>query len=224
MSGGFLSGRAAESAWPVHRANFAMSFFSSSSLGRLAGVRGLATCGCMAAGMLLAAPLGARALGFDWYFSDSSTGAISRGAITGLVEGYNPGGAGEVVQVVDTPLILALGGGWTFNSSSSAPFAFNVVNGVVVAADALYERIAAGGLQQYVGFGLVGPGSGNTVWSASIGADTSAPYLKGYPTVFTAAAPAPLPIVGAAVALGYGRRLRSRVRAVRRQSDVAPIA
>jgi len=201
-----------------------MSFFSGVNRRRLSSLRGFAVCGALAMGSVLAAPLGAQALDFDWYFSDSSTGAISRGTITGLVEGYNPGGAGEVVQVVDTPLILALGGGWTFNSSSSAPFAFNVVNGVVVAADALYERMTAGGLQQYVGFGLVGPGSGNTVWSASIVADTSAPYLKGYPTVFTAAAPAPLPIFGAAVALGYGRRLRSRVRAVRRQSDVAQIA
>jgi len=199
-----------------------MFFFSGPSLGRLAGLRGLAACGLIAAGMVLAAPLGARALGFDWYFSDFLTDNISHGTIKGLVEGYNPGGAGEVVAVVDTPMILAVGGDWAFNSSSSAPFAFNVVSGQVVAADALYLRATTGGLLQYVGFGLFGPGSGNTVWSAAIVADTSSPILKGYPTVFTVAAPAPLPSCGAAIALGYGRHLRSRVRAARRHASEVP--
>lgn len=140
------------------------------------------------------------------------------------LEGFNPGGAGEIVEVVDTPLTLALGGDWIFDSSYASPFAFNVVNGEIVAADALYQRTTSDGLFQFVGFGLFGPGNeGVPVWSPAIYDGSSG--LQGYPTVFGSgpvAVPGPLPIWGAAVAFGYGRRLRSRVRSARRQADVAP--
>ena len=180
-------------------------------------------------GAFLAAPLGARALDFDWYFT-SSTGEVTRGTIKGLVEGYNPGGAGEIVEVVDTPLTLALGGDWVFDSSISSPslFAFNVVGGEIVAADAFYQRMTGAlGTLPFVGFGKNGPGISTGYWNAQL-YDGSGGALYGNETVFglppepSATAPAPLPICGAAVAFGYGRRLRSRVRAARRQSDVAP--
>jgi len=185
-------------------------------------VRGLMACGTLAMGSVLAAPLGARALDFDWYFT-ASTGEVTRGTIKGLVEGYNSGGAGEIVEVVATPLTLALGGDWIFDSSFESPFAFNVVNGEIVAADALYMRMFAG-LPQQVGFGRFGPGSATSSWAPQINDGVSASYpVGGTETVFgLPPAPAPLPIFGAAVAFGYGRRLRSRVRAARRQSGLAP--
>lgn len=175
-------------------------------------------------GAVLAAPLGARALDFDWYFSDTNAGEITRGTIKGLVEGYNPGGA-VIVEVVDSPLTLALGGDWVFDRSVSYPFAFNVVNGEVVAADALYRRTTSDGFSQYVGFGLFDPGISGGVYSPQV-YDGNKSLVGSHQTVFdsppvVAPAPAPLPIFGAAVAFGYGRRLRSRVRVARLQSGVA---
>jgi hypothetical protein len=157
-------------------------------------VRGLLACGVLAMGSVLAAPLGARALDFDWNFSED-TGEITRGTVKGLVEGFNPGGAGEIVEVVDTPLTLALGGDWIFMSSREAPFAFNVVNGVVVAADASYVRTEpSDSLSQRVAFGLFGPGHeyGDevSVWSPSI-SDGTGTFLSGYPTVFFSEGSAP---------------------------------
>ena len=201
-----------------------MSFFFAVNRRQWSRVPGLVACGALAVGAVVAAPLGARALDFDWYFSDSSTGEITSGTVKGLVEGFNPGGAGEIVEVVDTPLTLALGGDWIFDSSYASPFAFNVVDGEIVAADALYQRTTSDGLSQFVGFGLFGPGNESVpIWSPAIYDGSS--MLVGYPTVFGSgpvAVPGPLPIWGAAVAFGYGRRLRSRVRSARRQADVAP--
>jgi len=198
-----------------------MSFFFGVNRRRLSSLSGFAVCGALAMGAVVAAPLGARALDFDWYFLDQNTGEITRGTVKGLVEGYNSGGAGEIVEVVATPLTLALGGDWIFASSFESTFAFNVVNGEIVAADALYMRIFAG-LPQQVGFGRFGPGSATSSWAHQINDGISASYpVGGTETVFglppepSEAVPAPLPIFGAAVALGYGRRLRSRVRAAR---------
>ena len=187
-----------------------------------ARVRRFVACGALSLGAMLMAPLGAQALDFDWYFS-SNPGGITRGTIKGLVEGYNSGGA-VIVEVVDSPLSLALGGDWVFDSSFSSPFAFNVENGEVVAADAFYRRTTSGGLSQHVGFGLFGPGSGSGIWSAQLYDGNI--LLSSYPTVFSsppvAPVPAPLPVFGAAVAFGYCRRLRSRVRAARGCSGVVP--
>jgi len=202
-----------------------MSLFFSVNRRQSFKVRGLLACGMLAIGAVLAAPLGARALDFDWYFTDFDTGVITRGTLKGLVEGYNPGGAGEVVEVVDTPATLALGGYYIFDKSLSSPFAFNVVNGEMVAADAFYQREEGGpgttpnGGRPNVGFGKFGPGVTGIVWNAQI-YDGESKSLRGFPTVF--AVPAPLPIFGVAAALGYGRQLRSRVRSARRRAEVAP--
>lgn len=130
-----------------------------------------------------------------------------------------------IVEVVDSPLTLALGGDWFFDRSASSPFAFNVQNGEVVAADALYRRTSSDGLYQFVGFGLFGPGnSTSTIYSAQL-SDGNV-VLSEYLTVFgsppVTPVPAPLPVFGAAVAFGYCRRLRSRVRAARGCSGVVP--
>ena len=187
-----------------------------------ARVRRFVACGVLSLGAMLMAPLGAQALDFDWYFS-SIPGGITRGTIKGLVEGYNSGGA-VIVEVVDSPLSLALGGNWTFDSPYSSPFAFNVLNGEVVAADALYRRTTSDSLSQYVGFGLFGPGSGSAIYAATLYDGNNSLYT--FPTVFSslpvATVPAPLPVFGAAVFFGYCRRLRSRVRAAGGCSGVVP--
>jgi hypothetical protein len=179
--------------------------------------------GALSLGAMLMAPLGVQALDFDWYFS-SNPGEITRGTIKGLVEGYNSGGA-VIVEVVDSPLSLALGGDWVFHSSISSPFAFNVLNGEVVAADALYRRTMIDGFYQSVSFGLQGPDTGSLgIYSAGLYDGNI--ILHSYPTVFGSSpvspVPAPLPVFGAAVAFGYCRRLRSRVRAARGCSGVVP--
>lgn len=188
-----------------------------------ARARRFVACGALSLGAMLMAPLGAQALDFDWYFS-SNPGGITRGTIKGLVEGYNSGGA-VIVEVVDSPLSLALGVDWVFDSSFSSPFAFNVENGEVVGADAFYRRTTSVGLSQYVGFGLFGPGSGSGgIWAAQLSDGNIS--LSSYPTVFgsppVAPVPAPLPVFGAAVFFGYCRRLRSRVRAAGGCSGVVP--
>jgi hypothetical protein len=207
-----------------------MSFFSGFNRRRLSSLRGFAVCAALAMGSVLAAPLGAQALDFNWYFT-ASTGEVTRGTIKGLVEGYNPGGAGEIVEVVDTPLTLALGGDWVFDSSISSPslFAFNVVGGEIVAADAFYQRMTGAlGTLPFVGFGKNGPGISSGYWNAQL-YDGSGGALYGDQTIFglppapaPAPVPAPLSIFGAAVAFGYGRRLRSRVRAARGCYVLAP--
>jgi hypothetical protein len=184
-----------------------------------ARARRFVACGALSLGAILITPLGAQALEFDWYFS-SNPGGITRGTIKGLVEGYNSGAA-VIVEVIDSPLTLALGQDWVFDSSLSSPFAFNVENGEVIGADAFFQRITTGGLSQYVGFGLFGPGSGDAIFSAQLSDGNNS--LASYPTVFgSLPVPAPLPVFGAAVAFGYCRRLRSRVRAARGCSGVVP--
>jgi hypothetical protein len=185
-------------------------------------------------GSVLAAPLGARALDFDWYFVDQN-GDTTRATIKGLVEGYNPGGAGEVVEVLETPLTLALGGDWAFQSSTSLPYAFYIQDGQVLAADAYYNKLG----QAQLGIGAYYSGAPapmpSSLYCNQIADTTTGERLSNCNGIFysdpseaafvpiaSTAVPGPLPIWGAAVALGYGRRLRSRVRSARRQADVAP--
>jgi hypothetical protein len=193
----------------------------------------LAAWGALAMGALLAMPLGAQAsdddpdLDFDvvwdpqtivdWYFTDAN-GEQTWGTITGLVEGSNPGSAGEVVEVTQSPLASTLGGGWIFSPSSS-PVAFNIVNGEVIAADALYER-EVNGVTQTLKFGpgsyqsaVPVPGEINDGTKSSFGANLSFIYPIINPPPSTA--PAPLPIFGAAAAFGASRQLRKRIRATK---------
>ena len=99
-----------------------------------------------------------------------------------------------------------------------------MLNGEVVAADALYRRTTSDSLSQYVGFGLFGPGSGSSIFAAQLYDGNNS--LNTIPTVFgsppVATVPAPLPVFGAAVFFGYCRRLRSRVRAAGGCSGVVP--
>jgi len=193
----------------------------------------LATWGALAMGALLAMPLGAKAsdnnpdIDFDvawnsqtivdWYFTDTN-GEQTWGTIAGLVEGSNPGSAGEVVEVTQSPLASTLGGGWIFSPSSS-PFAFNIVNGEIVAADALYERVV-NGVTQTLKFGpgsyqsaVPVPGEINDGTKSSFGANLFFIYPIIDPPPSTA--PAPLPIFGAAAAFGASRQLRKRIRATK---------
>lgn len=189
----------------------------------------LATWGALSIAVLLALPLGAQASDddsdvawdpqtiVDWYFTDAN-GEQTWGTITGLVEGSNPGSAGEVVEVTKSPLASTLGGDWIFSPSSS-PFAFNIVNGEVIAADALYER-EVNGVTQTLKFGpgsyqsaVPVPGEINDGTKSSFGANLSFIYPIINPPPSTA--PAPLPIFGAAAAFGASRQLRKRIRATK---------
>jgi len=195
----------------------------------------LAAWGALAFGTLLAMPLGAQAsdddsdldINFDvvwnpqtivhWYFTDSN-GEQTWGTIAGLVEGSNPGGAGEVVEVTQSPLASTLGGGWIFSPSSS-PFAFNIQSGELIAVDALYER-EVNGVTQSLKFGPGSylsatpvPGEINDGTEASFGPNLFLIYP--IPTGGISSAPAPLPIFGAAAAFGASRQLRKRIRATK---------
>jgi hypothetical protein len=194
----------------------------------------LAAWGALAMVALLAMPLGAQAsdddpdLDFDvvwnpqtivdWHFTDTN-GEETWGTIAGLVEGSNPGGAGEVVEVTKSPLTSTLGVGWNFIGSSSSQFAFNIVNGELIATDAAYERVANGVTQSlkfgpgsYLSTGPV-PGEINDGTKSSIGADLF--FIYPIPTGTPPTAPAPLPIFGAAAAFGASRQLRKRIRATK---------
>jgi len=197
----------------------------------------LATWGALSIAVLLALPLGAQASDddsdsdidtdfdvawnpqtiVDWYFTDTN-GQETWGTITGLVEGSNPGGAGEVVEVTRSPLPSTLGGGWIFSPSSSR-FAFNIQFGELVAVDALYTRVVDG-VEQSIQFG---PGSYRS--SAPVPAQlfdgvsfSSGPdlfFIYPIPTGTPSTAPAPLPIFGAAAAFGASRQLRKRISATK---------
>jgi hypothetical protein len=181
-------------------------------------------CGALAMGTILTAPLGARALDFDWYFPDQHTGEITRGTVKGLVEGYNSGGAGELLTVLESPVQNVLGSDWQFQYSIGS-YAFYVKEGKVVGADALYQRLFQGSTQS-LSIGLSPAGNLEPRWGSQIFDGITTASTAPDNTFFTsradpASAPAPLPIFGAAVAFGYGRRLRSRVRVARLQSGVA---
>ena len=203
----------------------------------------LATWGALSIAVLLALPLGAQAsdddsdgdldIDFDvvwnpltivdWYFTDTN-GEVTWGTIAGLVEGSNPGGAGEVVEVTRSPLPSTLGGGWMFSPSSSR-FAFNIEFGELVAVDALYTR-SVDGVEQSIRFG---PGSFRS--SEPVPAQlfdgvifSSGPeffFNYSIPTGTLSTAPAPLPIFGAAAAFGASRQLRKRIRATKSRAVTA---
>jgi hypothetical protein len=197
----------------------------------------LATWGALSLTALLALPLGAQASDddsdgdidvdfdvvwnpltiVDWYFTDAN-GEETWGTIAGLVEGSNPGGAGEIVEVTQSPLTSTLGGGWIFSPSSS-PFAFNIESGELIAVDALYERVV-NGVTQTLKFGpgsyqsaVPVPGEINDGTKSSFGANLFFIYPIIDPPPSTA--PAPLPIFGAAAAFGASRQLRKRIRATK---------
>jgi hypothetical protein len=197
----------------------------------------LAAWGALSIAVLLALPLGAQAsdddsdgdldIDFalvwdpqtivDWYFTDAN-GEETWGTIAGLVEGSNPGGAGEVVEVTQSPLASTLGGGWIFSPSSS-PFAFNIQSGELIAVNALYER-EVNGVTQTLKFGpgsyqsaVPVPGEINDGTKSSFGANLFFIYPIIDPPPSTA--PAPLPIFGAAAAFGASRQLRKRIRATK---------
>lgn len=128
------------------------------------------------------------------------------------------------MTVLESPVQNVLGNDWQFQYSFG-PYAFNVIDGKVVGADALYQRLFQGSIQSLsIGSGpALNP---NGRWGSQIFDGISISSTASAETFFTsnvdtASAPAPLPIFGAAVAFGYGRRLRSRVRVARLQSGVA---
>ena len=186
----------------------------------------LAAWGAAAFGALLAAPLGAHAFDAYWFFIDGDQ--TTKGSIKGLVDGYNAGGGDEVVEVTDSPLESTKGGNWIFDSTTS-PFAFNVRNGELVAADALYTR-EIGGEEQSLRFWMLGPGNDNLGLTlkaqisngsnSSTGSETFFIYIAINPPPETA--PAPLPIFGAAAAFGASRQLRKRIRATKSPFVTAP--
>jgi len=195
----------------------------------------LAAWGALSIAVLLALPLGAQAsdddsdgdldIDFDlvwdpqtivdWYFTDAN-GEETWGTIAGLVEGSNPGGAGEIVEVTQSPLTSTLGGGWIFSPSSS-PFAFNIESGELIAVDALFKRMA-NGVEQSIKFGAGSYRSGVPIPVQLFDGVTYASgpdlfFLYPIPTGGISSAPAPLPIFGAAAAFGASRQLRKRIRA-----------
>ena len=196
-----------------------------------------ATWGALSIAVLLALPLGAQAsdddsdgdldIDFnvvwdpqtivDWYFTDAN-GEETWGTIAGLVEGSNPGGAGEIVEVTQSPLTSTLGGGWIFSPSSS-PFAFNIESGELIAVDALYKR-RANGVEQSIKFGAGSYRSGVPIPVQLFDGVTYASgpeifFIYPVPTGTPSTAPAPLPIFGAAAAFGASRQLRKRIRATK---------
>ncbi|MEB3322595.1 MAG: hypothetical protein VKI81_07205, partial [Synechococcaceae cyanobacterium] len=87
---------------------------------------------------------------FSFLTDASSTGGagnLVEGTIE-LMEGNGVGaGAGPSIQVTKTPNNDLLGDGWSYDSGGSG---FNVVNGEVVFASAVYTRL---GGSQVLGFG-----------------------------------------------------------------------
>lgn len=100
---------------------------------------------------LMAGPMAASALSFQWSFavgsgSTSGVGETVRGTISGLVEGNNPG-SGLTVTVDSTPTGELTGSGWVFSGShAGSPTAFRVTAGAVDFYSAWFARNPADAL------------------------------------------------------------------------------
>jgi hypothetical protein len=145
----------------------------------------------------------AKALGFSWQFSNLDghpvSGGVVEGAISGLLDNTSSQAAGLIVVVDSAPNTPA--GGWINDGPFSGGTGFLVLNGEATAGNAFFGIISGDCL--YLGGGFqYGPGLSSfslSLYNAALNGVTAyAPQVS--------AVPGPLPLLGAASALGWSRK------------------
>lgn len=189
----------------------------------------LAICASLSAlGLGLAAPSAHAAISVGFSFESQSP--FPAGTIKGTVDGLAPDGDGNVfctdaascsgitATVTAAPDNAVLGTYPFLSAGSDSPspppnLAFKLLNGVITFANANFGQSGTTGVDRLTLGGFVsGPNFNYTeLW----GGNTSLQYRTTERATFspvTTPAPGPLPLLGSAVALGWSRRLRSRIR------------
>ena len=160
----------------------------------------------------------AKALSFNWQFSNTDGSPVVDGVVTGTVSGLfdnTPNQTtGLTLSVTSTPNTRP--GGWLNDWAYNNGNGFSVANGLITSYGVVYINSASDilSLGDFIDpnpFPQVADNAGNynnvTFYSNAV---TFTPQV--------AAVPGPLPILGAASALGWSRRVRSRLRNAQRSA------
>jgi hypothetical protein len=159
----------------------------------------------------------AKALSFNWQFANSfgstTSGGFVTGTISGLLDNTSNQTTGLTISVTSAP--NSPPGGWVNDwfFSPGGGSGYTVTNGQVTQDDAFFANSLGDKL-------IFGNGT-----SVSLLEDNNTQIynndLSGvtiYTPQQTSAVPGPLPILGAASALGWSRRVRSRLRNAQRSA------
>ena len=157
----------------------------------------------------------AKALSFNWQFPNTdaspSTGGVVTGTISGLLDNTSNQTTGLTVTVTSAP--NSPSGGWLNNwvYDGSGGSGFTVFNGQVTGGNARFINSSGDNLWL-----TDGTATSPNLYNAAY---TLVNENKGNQLTFTpqqtSAVPGPLPLLGAAAALGWSRRVRSRLRSVK---------
>jgi hypothetical protein len=159
----------------------------------------------------------AKALTFNWQFNNTLGSPVAGGVVTGTISGLldnTPNQTtGLTVGVISAPNTPP--GGWAPDWAYTMGSGFSVANGVITAYSVNFTSSSSDDL--YLGDNITGyyPQLVNSKFTyTNYTYDTNAVTF----TPQVAAVPGPLPILGAASALGWSRRVRSRLRNAQRSA------
>lgn len=159
----------------------------------------------------------AKALTFNWQFNNTNGSPVSGGVVTGTISGLldnTPNQtSGLTIGVTSTPNTPPEG--WVPNWYYLDGSGFSVANGVITTYKVRFENSSFDAL--YLGNNL--PGGFFPDVSNGDGTHFNTNYDDFNAVTFTPVTPVvpgPLPILGAASALGWSRRVRSRLRNAQR--------
>lgn len=161
----------------------------------------------------------AKALTFNWQFNNTNGRPVGGGVVTGTISGLLDNTPNQItgltVGVTSTPNTPP--GGWLTDWTYDRGSGFSVANGVITAYNVNF--VNSGGEQLFLGNNNY-PDFFPEVVNAT-GSYDNVDYISTNSVTFTpqaAAVPGPLPILGAASALGWSRRVRSRLRNAQRSA------
>ncbi len=154
----------------------------------------------------------AKALSFNWQFSFANGSPVSAGVVTGTISGLldntsdqTTGLTVTVTSATNSPI-----GGWLNDwvADPNVSVGFSVANGQVTGDNIAFSNSVG----DYLKFA-----SPPALYNTSLSQDnlSSSGVVTYTPQASTSAVPGPLPILGAASALGWSRRVRSRLRSVK---------
>lgn len=150
----------------------------------------------------------ASALDFTFSFSGTGGSPIDSTSVTGLITGLADNTPDQTTgfTIAITSATNNPANGWSTFDTYFSGSGFTVSGGAITSASLDYRNINGDVLQLFTGGNIVLAGGGFTIFNLDVG--TSASTLQFTPA--TSTVPGPLPIVGAAAAFRFSRRLRYR--------------